>query len=135
MLTIHLACTWMLVGLIWVIQVVVYPQLRRIGDGEFVAYHFSHCWRIGLLIVPLVTIEAATAAALLYQGHREGQFLASVVLLPVIWLSTIFVQAPMHARLMRGANSGIVRRLIATNWVRTLAWTARGVLVGSLMAG
>jgi hypothetical protein len=35
----------------------------------------------------------------------------------------------MHARLGQGADEAALRRLVRTNWIRTLAWTARGVLV------
>jgi hypothetical protein len=134
MLIVHFAGTWMLVGLIWVIQIIAYPQFLRVGVAEFVRYHFSHCLRVGFLIAPLIAVEAISAAWLLYQGHRERSFLISVALILVIWLSTAVFQAPMHVRLMSGFDAGVIRRLILTNWLRTLAWTARGVLVGYVVA-
>jgi hypothetical protein len=132
-LCIHLASTWMLVGLIWVIQIVSYPQFLRVGRMEFTDFHFAHCWRIGLLITPLIGIEAITAASLLYHRHREWPFLISAGLIPVNWLSTTLWQAPMHVKLMSGFNAAIIRRLILSNWLRTLSWTARGFLVGSFL--
>lgn len=131
----HLAATWMLTGLIWVIQILAYPQFLRVGRAEFVGYHWAHCFRIGLIVAPLLLIEAVTAAWLLHQGHREPSFLVSVGLIPVIWLSTAVLQAPLHTRLMRGFDAGVVHRLILTNWLRTLAWTARGVLVACVFLG
>jgi hypothetical protein len=133
--TLHLAVTWMLVGLIWVIQILAYPQFLRVGDAEFVRYHFAHCLRIGLIVAPLLMVEAATAAWLLYQGHRESPFLESVALIPVIWLSTALLQAPLHSKLMRGFRAETIQRLIFTNWLRTLVWTARGVLMVFAFAG
>ena len=124
----------MLVGLIWVMQILAYPQFLRVGKAEFAEYHFAHCWRIGLMVTPLLVIEAMTAAWLLYQGHRELSFLISVGLIFTIWLSTAIIQAPMHTKLMKGADDEIIRRLILTNWLRTLAWTARGVLVTYVVA-
>jgi hypothetical protein len=128
----HLAVTWMLVGLIWVMQLLVYPQFRRVGEDEFVKYHFAHCLRVGLIVAPLLAIEAFTAACLLYQGHRERGFAISVVLIPVIWLLTATTYAPLHTRLMLGRDPATLRRLIAANWLRTLAWTARGLLVAGV---
>ena len=125
----HLAVTWMLAGLIWVIQVLAYPQFRRVGRAEFAGYHFAHCVRIGLIVAPLLLIEAGTAGWLLFQGRREAAFLVSVGLIPVIWLSTALLQAPLHTKLMHGFDADVIRRLILTNWLRTLAWTARGMLV------
>ena len=49
--SIHLAVTWMLIGLIWVVQILVYPQFRRVAPAEFRDYHFAHCFRIGLIVV------------------------------------------------------------------------------------
>ncbi len=120
----------MLVGLIWVIQLLAYPQFLRVGKAEFADYHLAHCWRIGLLITPLLAIEALTAGCLFYQGHREWPFLISVGLMLAIWLCTAVLQAPLHTKLMKGTDAEIIRRLILTNWLRTLAWTARGVLIG-----
>jgi hypothetical protein len=129
---VHLCSTWTLVGLIWVIQVVVYPQFFRLGAAEFADFHFAHCWRIGTLIAPLLLIEFGTAVWLLVQGRRDGLFELSVGLMVVNTMSTAVFQAPLHVRLMQGFDATTVRRLIATNWVRTLSWTLRGLLVGYL---
>lgn len=123
----------MLVGLIWVIQVLVYPQFLRVRPADFVPYHVAHCWRMVLIITPLVLAETGAAAWLLYEGHRETPFIISVGLIPVIWLITALFQAPAHLRLMRGYQEGLIQRLLMTNWLRTFAWTARGVLLISLV--
>lgn len=127
--SIHLAVTWMLVGLIWVVQILVYPQFRRVAPAEFRDYHFAHCFRIGLIVGPLLFVEAATAAGLLYAGGQSLSFILSTGLIPLIWLTTAVFQAPIHTRLGRGFDAPLIRRLILTNWIRTLAWTARGILV------
>ena len=126
--SIHLAVTWTLVGLIWVVQVLCYPQFLRVGKAEFKDYHFAHCFRIGLIVAPLLLLEAATAAWILYHDSNR-LFTISACLIPLIWLSTAVLQAPIHTKLMRGFDSSLIRRLILTNWIRTLAWTARGILV------
>ena len=134
-LSFHLAATWLLAGLIWSIQLLVYPQFRRVKAEEFIAFHFAHCLRTGLMVAPLLLVEAGTAAVLLWQGHRELPFIISVGLIPVIWLSTAVFQAPLHVKLMSGFDAEIIRRLTTTNWLRTLAWTARGVLVSYVAVG
>lgn len=129
MFTVHLAVTWFIVGLIWVIQLIVYPQFLRVGSAEFRGYHFSHCQRIGLMIVPLVMMEAGSAAWLFYQGLRTTPFLISLGMIPLIGLSTASWQAPDHTRLMQGYDKAVIRHLILTNWIRTLGWTERSVLL------
>jgi hypothetical protein len=37
----HLAVTWMLTGLIWVVQVLVYPQFLRVPPAAFKDYHVT----------------------------------------------------------------------------------------------
>jgi hypothetical protein len=49
-------------------------------------------------------------------------------MIPLIGLSTAIWQAPDHTRLMQGYDKAVIRHLILTNWIRTLGWTARGVL-------
>lgn len=127
--SIHLAVTWMLVGLIWVVQILVYPQFRHVAPAEFRDYHFAHCFRIGLIVAHLLFVEAATAAWLLYEGRQAQPFIISTGLIPIIWLTTAVFQAPIHTRLGRGFDAPLISRLILTNWIRTLAWTARGILV------
>ena len=119
----------MLVGLIWVVQALVYPQFLRVAAKEFQDYHFAHCLRIGLVIAPMLFIEIGSAAWLLYESRQPLPFLISIGLILVIWLCTAAFQAPIHLRLMRGYEAALIRRLILTNWIRTLAWTTRGFLV------
>ncbi|MEM6553254.1 MAG: hypothetical protein AAF750_14150 [Planctomycetota bacterium] len=50
-------------------------------------------------------------------------------LLAVVWGSTVLLQIPLHQRLCEAADAGAAERLVGTNWVRTAAWSGRGVLV------
>jgi len=126
-LSIQESITWFNVGLIWVIQIIVYPQFRRVGATEFRVYHSDHCLRIGFIIVPLFLTEIATACWLFFEGLRSMPFLISLAMFPVICLSTAIWQAPMHTRLANGRDDAVIRRLVLTNWVRTVAWSLRGI--------
>ncbi len=50
-------------------------------------------------------------------------------LLIVIWVSTAALSVPAHDVLTAGFSDGAYRKLVNTNWIRTVAWTARGVIV------
>lgn len=128
-LTIHLATTWAIVGLIWCVQILIYPQFHHFSAEKFRQCHFSHCFRIALIVIPLMVLEVISAGWLLWQGMRGQPFLFSVWLIPLVWISTAVWQAPAHFRLVGGFDAPIIRRLILTNWVRTVVWTVRGVLV------
>ena len=89
------------------------------------------------VMVPLMITEAATALALLAlppAALRRELLWLGLLLLAVIWLSTAILQVPLLRRLSAGHDTSTVRRLVATNWLRTLAWTARGWLALALLA-
>jgi hypothetical protein len=60
-------------------------------------------------------------------------FYTSLALLAVNWLSTLVIQIPLHGICELAHSPTAIRRLITTNWIRTLAWSTRGVLVGLLV--
>lgn len=124
-------------GLIWVVQIVVYPQFHDLGAGEFHAYHEAYMTRIGFVVIPLMLAEAGLAGACLWLGWRSRfrrQLLASAGLVAVAWASTFFVQAPMHVALRSSPDpEQWIHSLVATNWIRTAIWTARSVLLAHLI--
>ena len=54
---------------------------------------------------------------------------AGLLLLAAIWLSTALLQVPAHRGLSAGFDARTARHLVATNWLRTLAWSARCALL------
>ena len=128
----QIATTCMLTGLIWTIQVVHYPLFASVGADRFVAYEASHARLITLVVGPLMLAEAATAMLLL--AIRPASIpmwipVAGAALLAAIWLTTAFVSVPCHARLADGFDAEAHRRLVDTNWIRTIAWSARAALL------
>ena len=127
--TIHLLTTFAMAGLIWFVQVVHYPMIASFDRENFAVHEKEHCDRTGLVVVPLMLGEIFTFALLLVEGVRSNAFLLSGLLLAIIWTSTFFLQVPLHRALLQGWNAGAHRRLVATNWIRTLAWTGRAGLL------
>ena len=130
---VHLAVTWYLVGLIWVVQRVQYPAMAFVDPApdRAVVAEKQHCDRIFWVVGPMMLIEGMLAAWLLLEGIESGQwFLPAIgsVLLLAIWLSTALVQMPLHDRMLQGPDAAAQRRLVRTNWIRTVAWTLRGAI-------
>lgn len=129
----HLGSTLALAGVLWVVQVAVYPLFDALAPADFPAYHHRYTRRITLVVAPLMVTEGLTALLLWLGGMRGPLAVAAAALLLLIWLSTFVLQVPLHARLGRSYDAAAHRRLVATNWIRTLAWTARaGVLLAAL---
>ena len=136
----HAFATLAMVGLIWFVQVVHYPLFQRVGEECFVAYEHQHARRTTLIVAPLMLTEMSAATILLVAAWSDGavdQTLATlgIALLIAAWASTFFVQVPLHRKLIERYEERTARRLVATNWVRTVAWTARGVIAMMLLEG
>ncbi len=140
LLLVHGAATWYLVGLCWLVQRVQYPLMARVGADEFALFEAGHVGRIGPVVAPMMLLELGTALALWLAGGdlaRQPFFRVGLVLLVIVWLSTFLVQVPLHETLGRGFDTAAHTALVRTNWIRTIAWSGRGVIVlwifGSLL--
>ena len=136
-LVISTVATWGMVGVIWMVQVVHYPLLGRLSAHEPVSAAIDHQRRISWVVGPLMAAEGITALILLVDRPPTMSFasaFAAAALLGVALLSTVAIQVPQHARLAADHDDSVVAALIARNWIRTIAWTARGVLLAVVIA-
>ncbi len=137
LLLIHAGATLAIVGLIWFVQIVHYPLFELASKSRFELFAAQHQRRTSYVVVPLMMTEAATALTLLVAsppGLERALLWLGLLLLAVIWLSTGLFQVPLHRRLANGRDAAAIRRLVTSNWLRTVAWTARGALALFLLA-
>ncbi len=127
LLLVHAAATWFLVGLIWTVQVVHYPLFAGVGERGYAAYQRSHMGRITWIVAPAMFLELFAAGAVAWVVGTPLAW-GGAALLALVWLSTFAVQVPLHARLTESFDPAVHRRLVASNWARTLLWSARGVI-------
>ena len=125
----HLLTTFAMVGLIWFVQIVHYPMMACFDRKNFATHEKEHCNRTGWVVVPLMLGEIFTFALLFIEGIHSNAFLLSGLLLAIIWASTFFLQVPLHRALLEGWNAKEHRRLVTTNWIRTISWSGRAVLL------
>ena len=120
-----------LAGLIWTIQVVHYPLMARVGMDHFAQYERLHSTAITPLVGPAMLAEAAIAGLLMLQRPAAIPAWMPWVgagLVAMIWAVTFLVSVPCHAVLAQGFDASAHERLVQTNWLRTLGWTARAAL-------
>lgn len=125
---VHVAATLMLTGIVWFIQVDHYPLLRYIDRPSFIRYEAAHTRLAMSLGVGLLVVESVTGGLLLWRrpaGVTIGQALSGLVLLGMVWGSTLCLQIPQHRILAGGFDETAYRKLVMSNWVRTLSYTAR----------
>ncbi len=127
------AATWFMVGLIWIIQIVHYPLFAFVGQEQFELYSNKHQMLITFIVGPVMAAEILTAALLAWYPPTVELAIwlrVAFVLLVVIWIATAFVQVPQHSKLTSGEyDRATIKALVNGNWVRTIAWTIRGLIL------
>jgi hypothetical protein len=128
----HLFSTLLMVGIIWFVQLVHYPLMACVGADHFRRYSQLHQSRATVVVTGPMLVEAVSAICLFiwFPAFRSSwAFLAATGLLGLIWVSTTWWQVPLHRSPASGYDDRKIRRLVQTNWLRTLAWSARGILI------
>ncbi len=126
----------LMTAVIWFVQLVQYPMFARIGPGEFAAYSQEYQQRISWIVVGPMLLEVAATLAIAAVAPRQFQsllFCAAAILLAVVWASTFFWQVPLHEKLLRGYDLPTIQELVRSNWIRTIAWTGRAIVLGILI--
>ncbi|MFP2904546.1 hypothetical protein ACLESD_05715 [Pyxidicoccus sp. 3LFB2] len=135
---VHAASTLYMVGVIAVIQGVHYPLFARVGAAGFTAYASEHGWRITWVVGGPMLVELATAIWLVFRplppGVPSWMAWAGLVAVLALWGSTFLLQVPQHEVLRVGFDPDAHRRLVSSNWLRTVLWSLRGVWVLYLLA-
>lgn len=131
-LLVNLASTLFMVGLIWFVQIVHYPLFASVGEGGFTAYTKAHSRLTSYVVGPPMLLEAGTALLLVLRRPSEVPLWAALFglgLVVLIWASTALLQVPRHTTLGAGFDRAAHGGLVITNWLRTAAWSVRGLLV------
>jgi predicted outer membrane lipoprotein len=132
----NLLSTWTMVGVIWFVQVVHYPLLAVVPVESAASVAVEHQRRTGWVVGAPMALEGVTTLALLVLVP-EGvvwfvPWLAGIPLAVALG-ATIFLSVPRHERMAREPDAQVGKELVSTNWVRTIAWTLRGFIVGGMV--
>lgn len=132
----HVVAIAVLVGVIWTVQLVHYPMLAAIERERFASAHAQHSSSITAVVALPWVLEGVTTlwflVAPLPGVPRPLAILGALLaLIPVT--VTLLASVPAHARLAMGFHADVHRQLVATNWWRTLAWTAHGAVAVAII--
>ncbi len=125
----NVAVSWGLLILIWLVQIIIYPGLARIPSDDFVKYHAWYVARITMVVLPLMICEIIIAIAWFFLQDNLFYPIVAGGLIILVWCSTFTFQVPIHKSLKAGKDKSKIRRLVATNWIRTVAWSIKAVIV------
>ena len=125
----NLAISWGLFILIWLVQLIIYPGFHLITREEFVSYHKWYVLRISSLVLPLMLAELILTVWWILSDDYSAVSVSAGVLVFIVWLSTAVPQVPIHNQLKTGKDAKRIQRLVATNWIRTAAWSLKAGIV------
>ena len=125
---IHFLSTSLMVGIIWVIQLLHYPTFHFIKQSDYVEFQHFHMQRISFIVVPVMIIEILSGFMLVYY-FRSNLFILCLTILLVIWLITFVFFTKLHQSLLGGYDKIIVKKLVQINWSRTVLWSLRLIIL------
>ncbi len=130
----HLIFTSIMTGVIWVIQIVHYPSFHFIEKELYTAFQKFHMNKISIIVMPIMLAELITGIMLFLDKSSKSPFLTiSIIILVLIWLITGVFFTKAHNELIAGYQELVVNQLVAMNWIRTLLWTLRLLLLTSFV--
>ena len=121
-----------MVGLIWFVQIVHYPLFGYVGSKEFGIFHENHKILITPVVGIVMIVELVTSGILIFQipiGIPNWTAIVGIILLGFIWFSTLFLQIPYHNKLSSKFDDNVLMMLVKTNWIRTICWSLRGIII------
>jgi len=136
LLLLNFALAVYLTGVIWMVQLVHYPAFGLVPRAAWPAFHAAHTRRMGWVAGAPMVAELGLALGLAWVGRGAlsgGAGWWSLGLVGVAWAATFLIAVPFHNRLAQGYDYVAIDGLTRTNWLRTLAWTARSILLGALL--
>jgi hypothetical protein len=136
LLVVHLAAVWFCVGLVWVVQVLVYPGFRGADRGHWREHHDRHTRLMARTVSGPWAVQGVTCAVLLgWRPDGAPFWLAALAAVcgAVTVAVTVGVSVPCHRRLAVAYDDVVLDRLVRTNWYRTAAWTAGGVVAVAMV--
>ena len=126
MLILHLIATSVMVGVIWVIQLVHYPSFHFVELKQYTTFQRFHMARISYVVIPAMLTELFTLILVVISMDQiDTLVLASAILLIFIWIMTAVFFSGVHQKLTLGYDQTVVDKLVKLNWGRTLLWTLR----------
>ena len=136
LLIVHFIVTVYMTGLIWFVQLVHYPMFSSIPSSSFPAYELEHAKRTSSVVILPMMVELISGIAIVLWAQTESTRLYGGIglgLIAVIWLSTFLLQVPCHRVLSGEFDARAAKKLVATNWIRTVAWTLRSVMLAACL--
>lgn len=129
-LWIHAISTVSILTLIIMVQVLIYPQFRHVGQNELSSYSRFHIKRISWVVVPIMLSELLSLVGVWMNTELRSLWLVvGTGVLGLIWGLTFTKIAPLHEKIASTANPKLIPTLVKLNLIRTLLWLIKSVAI------
>jgi hypothetical protein len=132
-LIINLAVAAYLAGLFWYLQIVHYPLFTYVDKKSFLEYHIYHLKRNTYIIFIPMLLEGAFSILFAFDSPHVIPPMIPFLCLCLstsMWLVTFSHITPLHDKLTAdGLDKDTVDKLIQMNWIRTIGWTVKTLLL------
>jgi len=135
-LIVNFVATAVMTGVIWFVQWVHYPLLATVPIDRAAETAVEHQRRTGQVLALPMAVEGVTTLWLLVNRPEAVSLILpwlGAVLLAVALGSTVFLSVPLHSKMATTPTVDVGRRLVVTNWPRTVAWSARAVVCAVML--
>ncbi len=125
------AGTIFMVGLIWFVQRVHYPLLSYVQVDQQISVGAEHQRRTAQVVGLPMAVEGVSTLILLVDRPDQVEWWLpwmGAILLAISLGSTVFLSVPLHQKMVNQPSAELGKRLVSTNWPRTVSWTLRGVI-------
>lgn len=117
--------SFFMTGLIWVVQLVHYPSFHFVGTKNFQAFQQHHVNSIDKIVIPVMVAEITSSFGLAWIDGWFSLNASGFYLVIAIWAATGLFSVPAHSRLENSKDVNAIKKLVSTNWVRTVLWTIK----------
>ena len=113
-----------LLGIILLTQFVNYPLFKKINN-DFTFYHADYTNRMSYVVAPIMTFELLTVTLIFFNNPVNNLTLIILLTTILIWVSTFFIQVPIHNKIGYKKDIHKINRLIKSNLIRTSLWSVK----------
>lgn len=132
---VHLLFAAFMTGVAWFVQLVHYPTLAQLNKEQYERYNELHLKPTTFITFPTMLFELISGAWILLDDAPDNLFIwftINLAMILIIWVSTMVVQVPLHFKIAGDPSKKSVRKLIRSNWLRTILWTSKLILIASV---
>ncbi|MCO5724783.1 hypothetical protein [Robiginitalea marina] len=112
-----------MVGIIWAVQLIVYPGFSYFSRERLLRWHDSYSRRVTILVAPLMLTQLGFGVFWAFSEPGIAS-LGYVGVAGLLWAITFMAFVPIHRRIGQGtATPHVLARLVSLNAIRTFLWT------------